>query len=357
MTDLDRIDQALLAELDPSGLGRIIAEFPQQCREAAEIAKKSEAWLPVSQPRNIIVCGMGGSAIAGDIAASWLSDRAGCPIHVHRNYGLPGWAGPQDLVIASSYSGETEETLSAFDEAVKRQIGLAAITSGGTLKSKCLARGFPLTTIPGGLPPRGALGYSFFALAGLLESSGISDGDDQAWNEAMDIAQKMSDDFFIGRPAADNPAKRMATELYGYLPVIYGASDLLAPVARRWANQINENAKVPSYWAAMPELCHNEIVGWEKLDEVRTRVKVVILADRGGHARNRLRFEVIRDIIKPMTAGLVSVETKGRGRLARIFSLLYLADFVSYYLALLNRVDPMPVSNIDKLKSVLRDSQ
>lgn len=357
MTDLDRIDQTLLDKLDPSGMGRIVAGFPRQCREAAEIAKKSEAWLPVSQPRNIIVCGMGGSAIAGDIAAFWLSERASCPIHVHRNYGLPGWAGPLDLVIASSYSGETEETISAFDEAVKRQIGLAAITSGGTLKSKCLARGFPLTTIPGGLPPRGALGYSFFALAGLLESSGISDGDDQACNEAMDIIQDLSDELSIGRPAVDNLAKRVATELYGCLPVIYGASDLLAPVARRWANQLNENAKVPSYWAVMPELCHNEIVGWEKLEEVRTRAKVVILTDRQDHARNRLRFEVIRDIIKPMTSGIIPLETKGRGRLARMFSLLYLADYVSYYLALLNRVDPMPVTNIDRLKSVLRDRQ
>jgi glucose/mannose-6-phosphate isomerase len=185
------------------------------------------------------------------------------------------------------------------------------------LKSKCLARGFPLTTIPGGLPPRGALGYSFFALAGLLESSGISDGDDQACNEAMDIIQDLSDELSIGRPAVDNLAKRVATELYGCLPVIYGASDLLAPVARRWANQLNENAKVPSYWAAMPELCHNEIVGWEKLEEVRTRAKVVILTDRQDHARNRLRFEVIRDIIKPMTSGIIPLETKGRGRLAR----------------------------------------
>jgi glucose/mannose-6-phosphate isomerase len=347
----------LLARLDPSGMGEIIAGFPQQCRAAAEIARRSEARLPSTNPRNIIVCGMGGSAIAGDIAASWLSGRAVCPIHVHRSYGLPGWAGPEDLVIASSYSGETEETLSAFDEAVKRQTGLAGITSGGTLKSKCLARGFPLTTIPGGLPPRGALGYSFFALAGMLESSGISSGNPGEWDESMDLLQKMSEELSARIPAADNPAKRLAEQLHGCLPVVYGSSDLLAPVARRWANQLNENAKVPAYWAAMPELCHNEIVGWEKLDDIRTKAKIIILNDREDHPRIRLRFEVIQDIIKPMTSGIIALESRGAGRLARLFSLVYLADFVSYYLALMNQADPMPVKNIDQLKSVLRDRQ
>jgi glucose/mannose-6-phosphate isomerase len=355
MTDLDKIDQPLLARLDPAGMGKIIADFPGQCRQAIEIARKADVKLPRTAYRNIVICGMGGSAIAGDILASCLADLVPSAILVQRNYGLPGWVGQDDLVIASSYSGETEETLSDFEEALKRRSTVAAITSGGKLKERCLSGGLPFITIPGGLPPRGALGYSFFSLLGLFISSGLVSDQSGALDETMDILKKLSGDYSADKPGRENKAKQIAGDIYGYLPVVYASSDLLAPVARRWANQLNENAKILSYWAVMPELCHNEIVGWEKLPEVGSKAKIFFLQDPGDHPRNSLRFEVLQGIIDPQSGGIIKIQSQGRSQLARMFSLLYLADFISYYLALLNEVDPMPVKRIDRLKSVLKE--
>lgn len=355
MTNLDKIDSHLLAKFDPSGMGKIIADFPFQCREAVEIARKADIRLPVTVFRNIVICGMGGSAIAGDILSSYLANMIPLVIFVQRNYGLPGWVGKNDLVIASSYSGETEETLSDFEEALKRNSTVAAITSGGKLKDRCTAQGIPFITIPGGLPPRGALGYSFFTLLGLLISSGLISNQDEALRETLDILEKLSNDYATDKTSKANRAKHIASDMYSYMPVVYASTDLLAPVARRWANQLNENAKILSYWAAMPELCHNEIVGWEKLPEVRSKIKILMLQDSGDHYRNSLRFEVLQDIINSESAGIIKIQSFGKSKLARMFSLLYLADFVSYYLALLNEVDPMPVKMIDKLKSVLKE--
>jgi len=355
MAFLDNINPVSLEKSDPKGMGKIIADFPEQCRQAIKIAGNADVKLPQKEYRNIIICGMGGSAIAGDILSSYLGDKITPAILVQRNYGLPGWVNKDDLVIVSSYSGETEETLSGFNEALARGSTVAAITSGGKLSKDCLKRGIPFVTIPGGLPPRGALGYSFFALLGLFISSGLVSGQDDALNETMDELDRLSAEYSAEKPSSVNMAKRLASEIYERLPLIYASTDLLGPVARRWANQLNENAKVLSYWAMMPELCHNEIVGWDKLPEIRARTKVIILQDHEDHLRNSLRFDVLQDIIKDGSSGIITIKTSGKSKLARMFSLLYLADFVSYYLALLNEVDPMPVKNIDKLKSILKE--
>jgi glucose/mannose-6-phosphate isomerase len=355
MIDLDNIDSQLLARLDPYGMGKIIADFPSQCRRAVEIARNADIKLPRTAYRNIVICGMGGSAIAGDILASCLAEVMPSAIFVQRNYGLPGWVGKDDLVIASSYSGETEETLSDFEEALKRKSTVAAITSGGKLKERCLSLGLPFITIPGGLPPRGALGYSFFTLLGLFKSSGLISDQAEALDETLAILGKMSGDYSADKPGRENKAKQIATDIYGYMPVVYASADLLTPAARRWANQLNENAKILSYWAAMPELCHNEIVGWEKLPDVGSKAKIIFLQDSGDHPRNNLRFDVLQGIINSESAGIIKIQSQGRSKLARMFSLLYLADYISYYLALLNEVDPMPVKRIDRLKSVLKE--
>ena len=355
MTGLDNINSRLLEKFDPTGMGKIIADFPSQCRQAIEIAREADVKLPRTGYRNIVICGMGGSAIAGDILASLLADVIPSAIFVQRNYGLPGWVGTDDLVVASSYSGETEETLADFEEALKRKSTVAAITSGGKLKERCLSLGLSFITIPAGLPPRGALGYSFFTLLGLFISSGLVSDQSGALDETMDILEKLSGAYAADNLGKENKAKQIATDIYGYLPVVYASSDLLAPVARRWANQLNENAKILSYWAVMPELCHNEIVGWEKLPDIRSKAKIFILQDSGDHPRNSLRFEVLQDIITTESAGIIKIQSTGISKLARMFSLLYLADFISYYLALLNQVDPMPVKRIDHLKSVLKE--
>lgn len=355
MIDLNKLSNDVLGRMDPSGMGKIISDFPQQCREAIKIARKADIKLPKTSPRNVIVCGMGGSAIAGDILASYLSDKFPSAIIVQRNYGLPAWVKEEDLVIISSYSGETEETLSNFGEAIARKAMVAAITSGGTLKKRCDEARIPYITIPGGLPPRGALGYSFFSLLGLFISSGIIPGQDESLDETFKMLDRMSAEYSPENAKESNRAKLLASAINDKLPVIYASSDLLAPVARRWANQLNENAKVLSYWAVMPELCHNEIVGWEKLPDIRKRAAIVMLRDQEDHPRNTLRFDTLQDIIKEDSAGITAVPSEGSSKLSRMFSLIYLADFISFYLAMLNEVDPMPVKRIDKLKSVLKE--
>jgi glucose/mannose-6-phosphate isomerase len=355
MINLDNINSQLLSDLDPTGMGKIIAGFPDQCREAISIAETSDAKLPSKNFRNIVICGMGGSAIAGDIVASYLSGLVSSAVFVQRNYGLPEWVNEDDLVIASSYSGETEETLAGFEGAVTRKANIAAITSGGKLVKRCRELSLPFITIPGGFPPRGALGYSFFTLLGLFISNGIIADQKAGLDETLGILDKLRDSYAVSKPVFNNLAKQLASDIYGFLPVIYASSDLLAPVGRRWANQLNENSKVLSYWAVLPELCHNEIVGWEKLPEIRSRTKIIILRDAGDHVRNSLRFDVLQGIIKAESGGIINVESSGSSKLARMFSLLYLVDFVSYYLALLNETDPMPVKRIDQLKSVLKE--
>lgn len=353
MTDLNKIEPEFLKTADPSDMYGVICSMPRQAREALEIVDKTAISLAVNSCRSLVICGMGGSAIAGDIISAYGQDKMAMPVWVQRNYGLPGWAGPDDLAVISSYSGDTEESLSAYHQAHKQGLRILGITSGGMLKSLCQQNKNPCLIIPGGLPPRGALGYSFFGLWGMLTKLALIKANRSEAVEAISLLETMAADFALENPAPKNQAKELAQKLQSHLPVVYSSVDSLWPVARRWTNQINENSKMLSYCAFFPELCHNEIVGWQELPQVRRSTKIVMLSDREDHGSNSLRAGIISDILKTEAAEILTAKTRGESLLARMFSLVFLGDMASYYLALLNQADPTPVERIKFLKSKL----
>lgn len=342
---------------DRSDMGRLLIGFSEQCRQAVEIGSRFEAQGLTSPPRSIIVCGMGGSAIAGDVLSAWAREILTVPLLVHRNYDLPSWASDQDLVVASSYSGETEETLSSYARAKQIGASMLAISTGGELEQRCLTDGVPLIKIPGGLPPRCAFGYSFFSLAFGLSKLGLFEIDQAQVFEAVDVVERLTEECSWDAPGDGNQAKQIAMHLQGSIPVIYASAEVLGPAARRWANQINENAKQASYFALLPELCHNEIVGWELSDGPAKWMSVVMLGDPSDHGRNTIRAQALSQIIGDAARSVVRLEGKGQGPLARMLYLIHLGDWVSYYLAWLNRVDPTPIPPIVKLKQILKEAK
>ena len=213
MIELNKIEPEFLKTADPSGMYGVINSMPRQAREVLEIIDRTEMSLADNSCRSLIICGMGGSAIAGDIILAYGQDKMSMPVWVQRNYGLPGWAGPNDLAVISSYSGDTEESLSAYHQAQKKGLRILGITSGGKLKSLCQQNGNPHLIIPGGLPPRGALGYSFFGLWGMLTKLGLIKASRSEAAEAIFLLETLAAEFALGNPVPKNQAKELAAKL------------------------------------------------------------------------------------------------------------------------------------------------
>ncbi len=337
---------------DPSGMRSLILSFPRQVEEAVAIGEAAKIKFPISKINNIVVSGLGGSAIGGDLLRSYLADEIDIPIAVSRNYFLPEYVDERSLVIVSSYSGNTEETVSSHKEAVKRKAKVLCITSGGTVKQFATKKKQPVIEIPGGLPPRAALGYSFFPTLIVMSKLGFFRPKKKEINETI-VSLKEKAGLY-GDPASENNlALRIAQTLYGKLPVVYSSVDRFDAVNVRWRGQISENAKTLAYGHVFPELNHNEIVGWEVLKESMKKIHVVVLRDNEDNPRIQLRMNITKEIIRDFADGITEVHSEGKSVLARMFSLLYLGDWVSFYLAMLNGVDPTPVKKIDFLKNEL----
>lgn len=355
ITDEQLLDsREAMAEIDPAGMAGLIEDLPRQWREAEEIARAAKI-DGVGEPKNIVVLGMGGSAIGGDLVKSLLEPAAKTPIAVNRDYGLPAWVDENTLVVASSYSGNTEETLTAAAEAQRRGAKIVALTTGGQLAQQAEANGWPLIRIPAGLSPRAAIGYSFVPLYVLMERLGVTASVASDLAETAEVLERLKGRYGLDVPVAENPAKQLALALKGKLPLIYGAYGWSATAAYRWKTQINENSKAPAVSNEFPELNHNETVGWEVPAEVTQKIHVVILRDRQDNERVKARIQVTREIIEGRAAGITELWSEGQSAVARLFSLIYPGDFVSLYLALVYRVDPTPVKMIDLLKSRLAE--
>ncbi len=350
MQDLDRPE--LWQEADPRAMKDLVASFPAQMRAARGLVGNLRL-LPRDRIDNVIVAGMGGSAIGGEIARAAASDRLQVPLAVQRDYALPAFADARTLVIASSYSGNTEETLQAVGEARRAGAAVACVTSGGELARLAAADRMPLVLIPPGLPPRAALGYSTVAILGLLRAAGVIGGIDESLAETESLLDALGRRWQPEIPESANPAKQLARSLHGRIAAIYGSAGLLEPAAYRWRCQIEENAKNLALHHALPEMNHNELVGWEMKSPVLERIGVVMLRDREDHPQVRRRFDLTCGLLTGRCGALHQVWTEGTSRLARIFSAVYLGDFVSLYLAYLNGVDPTPVEVIEYLKREL----
>ena len=337
-------------ELDPQDMHGAIAAFPAHLREGWRRGEVAEGFgLDARALDGVVVCGMGGSAIGGDLLRTLAEPEAPVPVQVVRGYALPGWVGPRTLVVASSYSGGTEETLAAFAEARARGAACAVVASGGALMARAEEDELPRVAIPGGLQPRAALGYSLGVLLRLGRALGLLTLPDDAFEAAAAGAEARA-----ARYAEGGAARDLAERLRGRLSVVYSGTGLLEAVNLRWRTQLHENAKTLAYGSLLPELNHNEIVGFEAAPgEVLRRVAVVALRDRDDHPQVQRRFAATRAIVEPRVALWHEAETEGEGRLARMLSLVQLGDGVSYWLAMAQGVDPTPVESIQRLKATL----
>ncbi|UCD94367.1 MAG: bifunctional phosphoglucose/phosphomannose isomerase [Candidatus Zixiibacteriota bacterium] len=352
----DRLDSSEnIRSLDPAGMYDKIYHFPQQLEQAVEIGGRIE--LPAEFGRNfrsLIVAGMGGSAIGGDLVRSYLSDRLRIPFVVCRNYRLPDFVDENSLVIVSSYSGNTEETLAAFDDATKRGATIACITTGGELGKLAQRHKLLLVKLPEGYQPRAALGFSFVPLLILISKMGLVGSVDDDLKELIRGLKSYRDTYSTETGADKNPAKLLAIKLYNRIPIIYTGPELTDVVGTRWKGQICENAKALAFNNQFPEFNHNELVGWNVIEACRDKLVVLCLRDGDDHDRVQLRMSIVRDIIDKLHVEVINVLSQGDFALGRMFSLIQLGDFTSFYLAVLNKVDPSPVKVIDYLKEELK---
>ncbi len=349
---LDDTDE--IKKIDPDGMYDLIYQFPSQFEDALNTAQAAK--LPdwnASQIQNILLAGLGGSAIGGDLVRSYLAERLNVPFFICRNYTLPHFVGESSLVFISSYSGNTEETVSAYDDAQRRKAKILTLSSGGKVEEKSLQNGITWVNIPKGFPPRAALGYSFVPVLVMLERLGFAGGEKDQIKRTGEFLSSNRLKYRLESGVRENPAKRLALELHQKLPIIYAATDHFDAVSTRWKGQICENAKMLAFNNVFPEFNHNELVGWKILSEYGDDLIVVILKDEEDHPRVKTRMEIVRGIIEKTKVKVMEVESCGETLLSRVFSLIQLGDFVSFYLAILNREDPRPVKVIDFLKNEL----
>jgi glucose/mannose-6-phosphate isomerase len=340
---------ALKETLDKSDMYSLIKAMPFNLEEGLALGQSADLMgLERETFHSVVVAGMGGSAIAGDIVRSYLYRSLQIPFAVCRYYRLPGYVNRRALVICSSYSGNTEETLTAYDNAIECGAHIIAITSGGQLAKKAMSDGVPVVKIKGGLPPRAALGYSIAPLLTILERLGLCLEQSEEILQAASSMKSWMKNYEID--SGNNPASKLAQDIYGTIPIIYSGYEKFDAVATRFKGQINENAESLAFVNVFPEQNHNELVGWHNLCGLDKNFTVIILKDTQDYKRIKIRMEITAQYLKDKGNKVLILESRGGQDLERIFYFIQYLDFTSYYLALLNGVDPTPVAAIDYLK-------
>jgi glucose/mannose-6-phosphate isomerase len=297
----------------------------------------------------VLLAGMGGSAISGDLIPDYLDDELLIPFIVNRNYSLPEFVDENSLVIISSYSGNTEETLSVFEEALIRKCKIAAITSGRKVKKICDEKKLCCINIPSSYQPRYALGLSFFSLLKFLQQVGIIENQDSIVNQIISLWKKRGGEY----STEENKALSLSLELTGFLPIIYSAAQHTSAAGYRFKCQLNENSKLHAFSNVIPEMNHNEIIGWETFEEKKLFTKVITISDPDYHPQIKKRFKITSKIAKQSGVEIINIESKEKNRKVRLFDLIFLCDWISYYLALLRNQDPSEIAYIDELKNRL----
>ncbi len=343
-------DLSYIAKVDASKMRGIMLSYPESCLEAFEIAEDLEALKRISPvPRNIVFIGMGGSSIGGSLIKAWAADRSRIPIMLSQDYHLPSFVDRYSFVVAVSYSGNTEETLSAFVEAVERECNVVSVASGGKLAEYSDELNVPCVKVPSGLPPRGALPYLFMPLLSLIGRVGI-EVDPHEKNEVIEVLRGLRNELRPESTFDNNRAKQIAFELSGYIPVVYGWGRYV-PVAQRIKTQLNENSKIPAFWSMLPEGDHNDVVGWDGDKETSSKFCAVIIRDPQEPEEIWNRIESTeRTVLQGSVGKITEIKASGETPLAKMFSALCLGDFASLYAAVLRGVDPTPVKVIERLK-------
>jgi glucose/mannose-6-phosphate isomerase len=343
-------DMEAMHRADPEGMLGLVAELPDQVAEAWHLSRSLD--LPWGAPRAVAVLGMGGSAIGGDLVRGIWSDRLTVPLEVVRSPELPAWIGPDTLVVASSKSGSTEETISALTAALQRRCPVVVLTAGGALKGVAERAGLPLATFPARGTPRSSLGYSMGLLAGILERAGVLPLDEAEVQSGVASARAMAGRCAPQVPTVDNPAKQLAWSLVDRYALVVG-SGFLAPVARRWKAQLNENGKATASFEELPEATHNTVVGFEQPESLRDHLFVVFLTGELEHTRDAARAQLMGEVLAAARISQQVVRADGPGRLGQTLSALTMGDHVSVYVAFTYAMDPTPVVVIDHIKEQL----
>ncbi len=343
-------DASFVLRLDPKEMFRLTREFPDQCAKAREIAEGVDLPVPVSKPQLVVLTGLGGSASGGDFTKALFDEFSAIPMFVNRDYHLPKTVGIGTLLFATSYSGNTEETLSAYADAKKAGAQVIVVTSGGKLAELAKQDGFPIIQIPGGQPPRTALGFMLVPVLVACVKLGLLPAID--FDALIAHLKATVAKYEIEVPFEKNPTKQLAEQLHGKLSTLYGLGGWQHIVANRWKCQINENAKCMTFANIFPELCHNEILGWVKAKDQNANWVSIVLEDGSESAKMKKRSEVVARLTADTTE-TVTVRAEGANLIEKMLSLALYGDFVSLYLAALNGVDPENIDSINILKDEL----
>jgi len=338
--------------LDAEHMAKAIYDFPDQLEQAVVIGKNFFVNTTFNAIQNVVVAGMGGSAIGGDVCRALLAAELNVPFLVNRNYNLPNWVNEHTLVICSSYSGNTEETLSAFADANAKGANICGISTGGLLTEKLKTDNCDIIAIPAGQQPRAALAFSIVPMLFLLRAQGLIG--DSIFNDISNTVKllRVHRDKYAKEDAA-NLTYALAASIYKTLPIIYGTSDSTAVAALRWKGQFCENADMLAYHNELPEMNHNEIAGWENNAELFDNMSVLWLTDGNDHDRVQLRQKITKRIIGKKNNNQHVIAVAGSSVRVRLLHLIHFGDWVSYWCAILHGTDPSPVVPIMQLKEEL----
>jgi len=348
-------DLKLISETDRSNMIDVLVHFPDQIKESMEIVKSSNIpnFIKID---NVLITGMGASGIIGDILQSLFRDKIDIPIFVNREYDLPKWVRKDTLAIFISYSGNTEETLSSFKIAHQKKCKIICISSGGRLQELCEKRDITHIKVPSGLQPRASTAYLLFPIIYIFKKNGLLKNNIEA-----DIEETISViDHFINNnkksiPERDNLSKQIANRIFNTIPQMYGWG-VYFPIAKRWRTQFNENSKIIARDDVVSESNHNDIVGWSYNPEISKQFSCILFRDKSSESiRMSTRLDFMKTLFEDVSANVIEVYPKGKSKLAKMMYMMCLGDFVSYYLAILRKIDPSPVDVITELKKRLAE--
>jgi glucose/mannose-6-phosphate isomerase len=348
---LDNVEK--ISAIDKSGMLNFSVNAAKHYREAAQNAEKITVNYP--KPSNIVVAGLGGSAIGGDLLKDWAKTQLTIPIEVSREYKLPAYANKKTLVFVTSYSGDTEETLSSFLDAIKRKCMIYCVSSGGALLKYAEKLKVPYLQVPAGMPPRAALPYMLMPLLVYMEKAGLVKGVKEELNETFSVLDKISEDNSPAKTTSENFAKNVAYNVGESVPAVYGFG-FYRSVAQRFKQQFNENSKSAAKWEYFPELNHNEIVGWQGKGEQCRWFSIIFIRDVDEPVEIESRIETTKQIMEKTGFIMFDLEVQGQSKLAKMLSTIVVGDFISVYLAVQRGVDPTPVNVINHLKDSLEQN-
>ena len=338
--------------IDPDNMYQSIYDFPDHIAQALDIGRTINFHNTYDNIQNIVIAGMGGSAIGGDVVKLLTKNELKVPFVISRNYKLPNWVNENTLVICSSYSGDTEETLDSFDDSLNKGAKIIGISTGGTLTKLLIGNKLDVVTIPSGLQPRAALALSFVPMLCLLNKLGfISSNSIKDLKSTVSLLNDFRDKYY--NQNEQNPTYAIAQRIYKTIPIIYGENEYTGIIALRWKGQLSENSKMLAFCNDLPEMNHNEIVGWENNNTLMDNISVIWLKDKDDHPRIISRQTATKDIIGKIAANHEVVSLQGDTQVERLLHLVHFGDWLSYWCAILHKTDPTPVKKIDHLKRIL----